>query len=277
MGIQSECLITKLVFLLFFGDVSLDFLTIIIYFSQKQIIIMLGQKLGGEVVKEVKYRHEYKFYINIGDYYVLRTRLKALMKLDRNSRDSGDYHIRSIYFDDIKDSALFEKINGVNHREKFRIRFYNGDSSFIRLEKKIKNNGLTAKFSTKISPENCIKILNGDIDWIKSSEDSLLCELYIKMKSRLYEPKTIVDYYREAYTYPISNVRVTFDKSVKSGLFSTNVFDADLSTMKVLDPKLIILEVKFDEYLPDFISDIIQTGERRSTAVSKYALCRLLG
>lgn len=228
-------------------------------------------------MNKVKYRHEYKFYINIGDYYVLRTRLKPLMKLDRNSSDNGDYHIRSIYFDDIKDTALFEKINGVNHREKFRIRFYNMDSSFIKLEKKVKNNGLTAKFSTKISAENCNKILKGDADWIKSSEDNLLNELYIKMKSLLFRPKTIVDYYREAYTYPIGNIRVTFDKSIKSGIFSTNVFDADLPTMKALDPRLIILEVKFDEFLPDFISDIIQTGERRSTAVSKYALCRLLG
>jgi len=223
----------------------------------------------------VKYRHEYKFYINIGDYYVLRTRLKPLMKLDGNSRDSGDYHIRSIYFDDFNDTALFEKINGINHREKFRIRFYNMDSSFIKLEKKVKDNGLTAKFSTVISAGNCNEILKGNIDWIKSSEDNLLHELYVKMKSQLFRPKLIVDYHREAYIYPIGNVRVTFDKSVKSGMFSTNVFDKDLPTMKALDPRLIILEVKFDEFIPDFISDIIQIGERRSTSVSKYALCRL--
>ncbi|WIV11774.1 polyphosphate polymerase domain-containing protein [Proteiniborus sp. MB09-C3] len=228
-------------------------------------------------MNEIKYRHEYKFFINTGDYYALRTRIKALMKLDRNSRDSGDYSIRSIYFDDIKDTALFEKINGVNHREKFRIRFYNGDSSYIRLEKKIKNNGLTAKFSTKISAEACLKILNGDMDWIRTSEDSLLYELYTKMKNQLFRPKTIVDYDREAYIYPIGNIRVTFDKSIKSGLFSTNIFDTKLPTMKALDTKLIILEVKFDEFLPDFISDIIQIGDRRATAVSKYALCRVIG
>lgn len=237
----------------------------------------LGQRLGGEKMSKIKYRHEYKFYINVGDYYVLRTRLKALMKLDKNSRSKGEYFIRSIYFDDINDTALFEKINGVNHREKFRIRFYNSDTSFIRLEKKIKNNGLTAKFSTRISVEACTKILNGDIEWIRSSEDCLLYELYIKMKNHLFRPKTIVDYYREAYTYPVGNIRITFDKGIKSGLFSTNVFDTDIATMKTLDSELIILEVKFDEFLPDFISDIIQTGERRATAVSKYALCRFIG
>ncbi len=227
-------------------------------------------------MNKIKYRHEYKFYINIGDYCILRTRLRSLMKLDKNSGDRGEYLIRSIYFDDIKDTALFEKINGVNHREKFRIRFYNEDASFIRLERKIKNNGLTAKFNTQISAEDCIKIINGDIDWIKSSNDELLNQLYTKMKSQLFRPKTIVDYIREAYTYPVGNIRVTFDKSIKSGLFSANIFDTKLPTMKALDPKIIILEVKFDEFLPDFISDIIQTGERRTVSVSKYALCRTL-
>ncbi|MBU5437923.1 polyphosphate polymerase domain-containing protein [Tissierella sp. MSJ-40] len=228
-------------------------------------------------MNDIKYRHEHKLYINIGDYYILRSKLKNIMNLDKNSKENGGYFIRSIYFDDINDKALFEKISGVNHREKFRIRFYNNDPSFIKLEKKLKHNGLTSKSSIPISLEECKKILDGDIDWIKSTNRGLLKELYVKMKNELFKPKTIVDYTREAYIYPIGNVRITFDKSIKSGLFSKDMFNVKLPTVDSLDPRIIILEIKYDEFLPSIIADTIQIGERRVTAVSKYALCRILG
>ena len=199
------------------------------------------------------------------------------MKLDKHAGENGQYTIRSVYFDDLKDSALFEKIAGVHHREKFRIRFYNGDTSFISIEKKMKNNGLTAKTKTRITKNECLKIINGDIDWLTQRDDKLLNELYIKMKNGLYRPKTIVDYVREAYIYPIGNVRITFDKSIRSGLFSTDIFDENLPTVEVLNPNKLVLEVKFDEFIPDIIEDIIQTGERNARSVSKYALCRTFG
>ncbi|WMM25924.1 VTC domain-containing protein [Tissierella sp. MB52-C2] len=125
--------------------------------------------------------------------------------------------------------------------------------------------------------EECRKTLDGDIEWIKSTDRSLLKELYIRMKSDLFKPKTIVDYNREAYIYPVGNVRVTFDKSISSGLFSKEIFNENLPTMDSLDPQLIILEVKYDEFLPSVIADIIQIGERRITSVSKYDLCRRWG
>ncbi|SHH84522.1 polyphosphate polymerase domain-containing protein [Sporanaerobacter acetigenes] len=226
---------------------------------------------------KIKFRHEYKTHINLGDYYIIRSKVKQIMKLDKHAKENSQYSIRSIYFDDLNDTALFEKIFGVNRREKFRIRFYNGDTSFIRLEKKMKNNGLTSKLNTRLTKDECIKIISGEIDWLKYSDKELLNELYIKMKNGLYRPKTIVDYIREAYIYPIGNVRVTFDSSIRSGLFSTDIFDERLPTMEVLEPNKLILEVKYDEFLPDIIADIIQTGERKPKAASKYALCRTFG
>lgn len=228
-------------------------------------------------MRNIKYRHEYKFLINLGDYYIIQSRLKHIMKLDKHAGENGQYLIRSIYFDDLEDTALFEKISGVDHRKKYRIRFYNGDTSFIRLEKKIKDKGLTAKLKTRITKEECLRIIKGDIDWLNSSNRKLLNELYIRMKSGLYRPKTIVDYVREAYVYFPGNVRVTFDKSIRSGLFSTDIFNKNLSTVETLKPNLLILEVKYDEFIPDIITDIIQTGERRVRSVSKYALCRTFG
>ncbi|HOJ10175.1 MAG TPA: polyphosphate polymerase domain-containing protein, partial [Clostridiales bacterium] len=223
-------------------------------------------------MEAIKFRHEIKHYINMMDYYIMRNRFKAVMQADIHGDVNNEYIIRSLYFDNFYDSALYEKISGVNNREKFRIRFYNGDTSLIRLEKKQKCNNLTAKFSAVVSRTQCEKLLIGDIGWMRESEVSLVTEFYVKMQSGLLKPKTIVDYVREAYTYPAGNVRITFDKSVRTGLFSTKFFDNNFPAIETLDKGLIILEVKFDGFLPEVISDVLQTNERRQTSVLKYAL-----
>lgn len=223
----------------------------------------------------MKLRHELKHYINYSDYLILKSRLKHVAKLDKNAKENGEYKIRSLYFDNYNDKALIEKIAGVNNRSKFRIRFYHDDSAFIRLEKKSKLNGLCHKTSAIISKEECKQLLNGDIDFLKESNNMLFHELYAKMKSELLRPKTIVDYIREAYIFDAGNVRITFDKSIKTGIVSTNMFDSNLPTIETLDSHYMILEVKFDEFLPEIISDVIQTNERRANSVSKYALCRM--
>jgi SPX domain protein involved in polyphosphate accumulation len=213
----------------------------------------------------------------MSDYLAIRSRVKHIMSLDRNAGESNEYKIRSLYFDNLNDKALMEKLNGISKREKFRIRFYNDDPSFIRLEKKIKHNSLCTKLSEKISKEECISLLNGDITFLRDSEKALFIELYSKMKEQLLRPKTIVDYTREAYVYKLGNVRVTFDKQIKSGLFNKNMFEKNLPTVQPIDNKFIVLEVKFDEFLPEIIQDIIQTNERRATAISKYAAARIYG
>lgn len=225
----------------------------------------------------MKLRHELKHYINQADYMILKSRLKHIAQLDKNVRENDEYTIRSLYFDNYNDKALIEKIIGINNRSKFRIRFYHNDSSFIRLEKKSKVNGLCHKTSSIITKHQCDMLLNGDISFLKESNNMLFYELYSKMKSELLKPKTIVDYVREAYIFGAGNVRITFDKSIKTGIVSTNMFDPNLPTIETLDNRYIILEVKFDEFLPQIISDVIQTNERRSTSVSKYALCRMYG
>lgn len=228
-------------------------------------------------METTKFRHEVKHYINILDYYVMKNRFKAVMKADVHGNENNEYTIRSIYFDDFYDNALYQKISGVDNREKFRIRLYNNDTSFIRLEKKQKCCNRTAKFSAIITKEQCEMLLRDDIDWMKKSDIPLLKEFYVKVQSCLLKPKTIVDYVREAYTYPVCRVRVTFDKSVKTGLFSRNLFDINLPVIKTLGKELIILEVKYDEFLPEIIRDILQTNLRRQVSVSKYTLCRNFG
>lgn len=223
----------------------------------------------------MKFRHEWKHELNANDMRILRTRLSAVMEKDAHSIN-GLYRIRSLYFDNLYDKALREKIDGVNCREKFRIRYYNGDTSFISLEKKSKINGLCSKESTTISESEAQRIVDGDIDWMKESADNLLVELYSKMKSQGLKPKTIVDYTREAFTYGPGNVRVTLDYDIRTGMHCTDFLNSKAITIPA-GQSPIILEVKWDEYLPTIIKDIVILPGRRVSAFSKYAQCRIYG
>lgn len=221
------------------------------------------------------FRHEWKHEINYSDMVVLRQRLKAVMKTDENAVN-GKYFIRSLYFDNISDKALREKIDGVNCREKFRIRYYNGDTSLIHLEKKSKINGLGNKQSANLSAEEAQKIVDGDLNWMADCDRPLVQELYSKMKSQGLRPKTIVDYTREPFVFSAGNVRVTLDYDIRTGLYCTDFLNPDCITIPAGNAP-IILEVKWDEFLPSVIRDIVQLESRRTAAFSKYAACRIYG
>lgn len=222
----------------------------------------------------MKFRHEHKHYINYMDYLIIQSKLKAIMRPDANTNEDGEYHIRSLYFDNYMDVALQDKISGINHREKFRIRCYNKDFKFINLEKKSKINGLCSKIKAPISKDEAEAILSCKTEWMAKSEEPLIVELYSKMKSGQLRPKSIVDYKREAYVYNPGNVRVTIDRDIRTGLFSTDLFNPDLPTIKAGDQQ-ILLEVKYDSFIPEVISNIIQLDGRRQTAFSKYAVSRI--
>ena len=221
------------------------------------------------------FRHEWKHEINYSDMIILRQRLKAVMKPDENAVD-GKYFIRSLYFDNISDKALREKIDGVNCREKFRIRYYNDDTSLIHLEKKSKINGLGNKQSASLSAEEAQKIVDGDFDWMIDCDRPLVQELYSKMMSQGLRPKTIVDYIREPFVFSAGNVRVTLDYDIRTGLYCTDFLNPDCITIPAGNAP-IILEVKWDEFLPSVIRDIVQLESRRTAAFSKYAVCRIYG
>ena len=206
---------------------------------------------------------------------VLRRRLSAVMKQDVHAVD-GKYLIRSLYFDNSSDKALREKIDGVNVREKFRIRYYNNDTALIHLEKKSKINGLCLKESASLSFEQVQAITNGDYGLIAESGTPLIQELYSKMMSEGLRPKTIVDYTREPFVFAPGNVRVTLDYNIRTGITSTDFLNADCVTVPTGDTS-IILEVKWDEYLPDIIRDAVQIPNCRTGAFSKYAVCRIYG
>ena len=220
-------------------------------------------------------RHEWKHEISYADLLVLRQRLSAVAKRDIHAVD-GKYLIRSLYFDNLSDKVLREKLDGISRREKFRIRYYNGDTSVIHLEKKSKIGGLGNKQSANLTPEEVQWIVDGKLDWMLHSEQELIRELYVKMTTERLRPRTIVDYTREPFVYGPGNVRVTLDYDIRTGLACTDFLNVNCATIPA-GAAPIILEVKWDEFLPAVIRDVVQLEHRRTGAYSKYAACRIYG
>jgi len=224
---------------------------------------------------DIHYRHEWKHEISYADLLAIRARLSVIMERDPHAVD-GKYLIRSLYFDNLDDKALREKIDGVNLREKFRIRYYNGDPSVLHLEKKSKRAGLGTKYSANLTREEAQKLVDGDLAWMMESGRPLVQELYCKMRYQGLRPTTIVDYTREPFIYRPGNVRVTFDYDIRTGLRCTDFLNPACVTVPAGDAP-ILLEVKWDAFLPAVIRDAVQTPGRRVEAFSKYAQCRIYG
>ena len=222
-----------------------------------------------------KYRNEIKFVINKDSAEILKQKLGLLMDVDSNSSDyDNSYLIRSLYFDDIYSNAYYEKMDGVEYRKKYRIRLYNNDTSFIRLECKYKHENKTSKDQILIDKSICDKIINGNIEELNINEDNLLAKFVMDYRARNLRPSIIVDYKRLAYTYPVSDVRVTFDSKIRSGRYNYNLYDETIETYKVIDDNEVILEVKFNEILPEQIAIVLSTVPMIRQAFSKFATCR---
>ena len=219
-------------------------------------------------------RHELKHYINAADYAQLRTRLRTVAKPDENAIEDGGYKIRSLYFDNYSDKAILEKLSGQSRREKFRLRYYNDDTSFIRLERKSKANRLAYKESAVIAAEQCAALLAGNYDCLKVPGTPLLMELYTKIRYQNLRPRNIVDYRREAYIYRAGNVRITFDSNIRMSNSVSGFLNPELTTIPAAGS--LIMEIKYDGFLPDIIRDIIQIGWRSQTEFSKYVMARLV-
>ncbi|MBQ7613898.1 MAG: polyphosphate polymerase domain-containing protein [Butyrivibrio sp.] len=203
----------------------------------------------------------------------IRQRLRAIADPDPHAID-GKYLIRSLYFDTPGDKALYEKQDGVSRRQKFRIRYYNGDKSVIHLEKKCKVGGLGVKVSANLTESQAQSIADGDIDWMKDSDVELLKELYYHMAAESLSPRSIVDYTREPFIYRPGNVRVTLDYNIRTGLSNTDFLDTECIMIPAA-MGICIMEVKWDEFLPEIIRDVVQLPHCQTGSFSKYEASRM--
>ena len=218
------------------------------------------------------FRHELKHQITSAEDRIVSERLGRLFPRDSHAGPDGVYRVNSLYFDTPEDKALLQKIAGTDRREKFRLRYYGESPGFIRLEKKIKKGGLCSKRSARLTIGQAERLLSGDICFLLESGDPLLIELYTKMRGQLLRPKTIVSYEREAFVYTPGNARVTLDRNLHTGLFSTDFLEPGRQYVRAEGST--VLEVKYDEFLPDLVRMAVQTPDRKTGAYSKYAVCR---
>lgn len=220
-------------------------------------------------------RHELKYYINYHIYHELRQRLKTVIQADPHMPDEEGYKISSLYFDDIYHSAMEQKLAGVRFRKKFRIRCYNSSDHVIRLECKYKYDDYIAKQGVSLSRTEYDSILSGDYEFLLKRTEKVCQELFCYNRTRQMKPTVVVDYLREAYISPLGNVRITFDKELEASAGTLDMFSDEYVAHCALQGDLMIMEVKYDDYLPSHILSVIQTAMTDRCAISKYVICRL--
>ena len=224
----------------------------------------------------VPLRHELKYFISPVEYRVLASVLDRVLGRDPNGDENNEYAIRSLYFDNVFDEAALDKTDGVKNRDKYRIRIYNYSDSVIRMECKTKVGQLISKRSLGIPRLLAEQLIAGDPTGLERTRSGLLRDMYREMRLGFLRPVVLVDYVREAYLHPAEEVRITFDKRLRSGLHSTELFDPYAPTVPVFDHGEIILEIKFNRFLPPYIRDLLCTYVQgaQNSAISKYVWCR---
>lgn len=224
-------------------------------------------------MEDIQYRHENKYLMGEFELLQIENRLQPMMAIDKHAKNGG-YTIRSLYFDDYSNSCFYDNEDGVNHRAKWRIRIYNHNSEVIFLENKCKENSMTYKYQQRIHAETYQQIMNHSLSPADCS-DALLRKFCIEQQTRLLNPAIIVEYDRAPYVLTAGNVRVTFDRSIRCSLDFQGFFSSTMATVPILDLGSQMLEVKWDEFLPKHLENIIEVRNMQQSTFSKYYSCRL--
>lgn len=220
------------------------------------------------------FRHEYKYVCSLEKMEYIKSSVSALLEMDLYAKEQSGYVVRSVYFDDYYDTCFKENMYGVDPREKFRIRIYNADSSRINLELKKKQRGKTKKISCTLTKGVCEEILQGGVPDMSAIDSALYRKFCSQMQMKRMVPKIIVEYDRVPYIYKDGNVRITFDKNIRSSIQYSNFFKKDLFFRPVMEINKHLIEIKYDEILPDFIDQMVSHEDLRQNSFSKYFLCR---
>ena len=241
-------------------------------FHKDRILTMFD---GKDLPEGMKFRHEMKYLCTDAQLAMIKSRLSGVMKCDTHTREDGTYLIRSLYFDDYDDRCLRENIAGVVPREKYRIRIYNGSMDRISLERKSKVSDKIRKLSTILTPEQYYILVDENADkTVKDEYPELMKKLLALYQSDRMKPKVIVEYERRPFICQTGNVRITFDRNLTSSSKLETFSDEKINGRPVMPTGLQLLEVKYDEFLPDYIYRTLQMSNLQLTSYSKYSLCR---
>lgn len=221
----------------------------------------------------MKYRHELKFIINYREHALISSRIRNLLRSDANVDSDGSYTVRSLYFDDYYNHSYHDKYAGILERSKHRIRIYNQSDKTIKYEKKHKTGQYNLKRTASITKAQFYDVLEGHYGVLLESSSPLLQVFYHECMTNLMRPRVVVDYEREPYVMEAGDVRITFDKHIRAGVEGFDIFNDEMPMIETLDPGLLVMEVKFTEFLPNIIRRILPSTAANYTEVSKFILC----
>lgn len=233
-----------------------------------------GLERSRRVVEMRKYRHEFKYLIHSIQLEELRAKLSNIIQLDSNVGEKGYYEIRSLYFDDYNNTCYYENENGTDPREKYRIRLYNGNASDLKLELKRKQAGKTLKTACTIDPSLCRRLMDREHIYMEEADCALMRKFCLWQDMQGLEPKIIVEYDRIPFVCEDGNVRITLDMNMRSSARIEDFMQQEILCRPIMPKGMHLLEVKYDEFLPDYIYKTIQMRSLKQTAFSKYYLCR---
>ena len=219
------------------------------------------------------YRVEDKYNCSETQLVMLQSRMEAVLRPDSNEGGPEGYSIVSLYFDDLQDSCLQDTEDGVNRRDKYRIRIYNDSLDVIKLEVKTKQDNRIQKQSKTISRAEMESLMRGECIAEESSFEDPATLFNLAIKNEGLRPKVIVAYERKAYVFEPGNVRITFDRNVRASS-RVEEFGQKKISYDFLQEYDKVLEVKYDEFIPDFLLQLLEVGNMQQSAYSKYQLCR---
>lgn len=222
---------------------------------------------------EKGYRHEYKYLISKADAELLKLRLPHIMEPDPHAGETGTYTIRSLYFDDFSNSAYYDKMDGVNYRAKYRIRFYNYDSTLLKLEKKEKNGSLTRKTAQTITKNDARALEYALSSGCPDTKEGLVEELRLACVTQGLRPRVLVDYDRTPFICRDGNTRITLDENLRTRPYIAHLFASPRAMVPAIGADQVILEVKFDDFLPGYLATALADIPKVNMAISKFALC----
>lgn len=220
-------------------------------------------------------RHELKFYIDHADYAHARSVLDVVMKKDPNQENARGYWIRSLYLDDIDDSSVEDKLAGIEDRTKYRLRIYDTAQDWAKLEQKKKLNNYVQKTAVHVSRDEAYEIAAGDYTCLQRRDDRDALTLYVDLVKQYRRPVAIIDYMRDTYCLDYNNIRITFDTQLRASNTDLDLFATDTATLPLLRPEAVIMEIKFNHFLPPWFTQLMQLDGAISSAISKYTISRM--